>query len=153
MKFKALTRVFGVLLSAGLVVLAYLNLFIGIALSIDGNDWFASTFYIFIALAIANFVGLFFVKKKPLVSIVISAIATFLVLAVTIYLIFVGLIIENPMAFLIYVATFVAGGLTVLFAVFYKKRSVQINNWFLQLSWLNKFFGVNYKHQKEKSYG
>ena len=122
MKFKALTKIFGFLFSVSLAILAYFSLVVGIALAIGGNGWFAAMVYVFMGLAVVNLIGLFFVKKKTVVSIIISSFATICVIATTIYLVVVGIITESPVAFLFYWGSFVLGGLTVLFAVLHKKR-------------------------------
>lgn len=125
MKFKSLSRICGVLFSVSLAILAYFSIVVGIALSFDGNDWFGVMIYVFAALAVVNLVGLFFTKKKPIVTLIISSFSTLIVLATTIYLMVLGLITESFVAFAFFAGSFVLGALTTVFALLTKKNSSQ----------------------------
>lgn len=130
MKYNRLTKIFGVLFSVSLTILAYFSIVVGIALAFDGNSWFGVMIYVFAAFAVVNIVGLFFVKKKPMVTMIISSTISVVVLATTIYLVAVGLISESPVAFVFYASAFVLGALTSTFAFLDKKNNNQVNGWF-----------------------
>ena len=125
MKYRVLTRIFGFLFSAGLAVLAYFSLVVGIALSFAGIDWFVAMAYVFAILAVVNIISLFFLKKKPIVTIVINVISTLIVLATIVYLLAIGLTADSPLALILYITACVLGALTTLFAVLAKKKSMQ----------------------------
>ena len=125
MKYKKFAKIFGFLFSVGLAVLAYFSLIVGIVLAFDGNDWFVVMIYVFAGLAVANIVGLFFVKKKPIVAFVINAFSSVVVLLTTIYLVSVGLISESPQILILYIGVLLLGVLTSVLAFISKKQIVQ----------------------------
>ena len=126
MKYNRLTKLFGVLFSVSLAILAYFSIVVGLALAFDGNNWFGVMVYVFAIFAVVNIVGLFFVKKKPIVTMIVSSIISLVVLGTTVYLVAVGLISESLVAFMFYAAAFVLGGLTSTFAFLAKKNNNQV---------------------------
>ena len=127
MKYNILTIILGLLFSVGLAVLSYFSLALGIALAFSGNGWFSYTVYICGILVIVNLIGLFFVKKKIIVTLIINIVSVVFVLATMIYLVSIGFLTENPTSIGVYVIVFVLGLLTTLFG-FIAKRKTQIAN-------------------------
>lgn len=125
MKYKKFAKIFGFLFSVGLAVLAYFSLIVGIVLAFGGNDWFAVMIYVFAGLAVANIVGLFFVKKKPIVAFVINTFSSLVVLLTTIYLVSAGLISESPQILILYIGVLLLGILTSVLTFISKKQIVQ----------------------------
>ena len=116
MKKRKVAMVLGILFGICLFPVAYLTLVLGIALAFAGNHWFAYFGYVFGVFALACIIGSCFAKKKPLVTLIVNALASVVLLGINGYLASVGLLFSNIGFFVFYAFVDVLGLLSTFFA-------------------------------------
>ena len=105
--------IIGILFGIALIPMAYLNLFIGVALAFANNDWFIYSTFIYSVLGIIAIVGAALARRHLKATKVMLFIPNIINLASAIYLASIGILTAKLLILLAYLAT-AALGITAL---------------------------------------